>query len=150
MVEGPCTVKIGIPWPEPVPEVNVLRGPSHPAEVVGDGVLCVGVSDNIPDVIPESWTIVVTRPNGFIMSIVTLSLQEVVYVSSPLVVFTLSLGLMPIVPVLCTSEVSIDIAVAIAVFHFVTIIVTILTIIRVVIPTVIVVVVIAVIPVVVI
>ena len=60
VVKGPCIVEIGVPWPEPVPEVDILCGPSNPAEVMGDGMLCVCMSDDISYVIPERWTIVIS------------------------------------------------------------------------------------------
>ena len=47
VVEAPCLVKLCIPLPEPLPEIDILLGPGDPAKVLGNVMLCVLAGKNI-------------------------------------------------------------------------------------------------------
>ena len=86
---------------------------------MGNFVLYMSVRDHISYIIPERWAIVVGRPDSILVVSVALTLQEIVNVSGPFVIRTLTRCLMPVIPVLTTYEVSVDITVTISFFQLV-------------------------------
>ena len=115
MVKVPRAVEFTVPLPEPLPKVDILFGPRDPAEIVSNFVLLVLLRQNLTHSIHEGWAIaVVKRPNGIPVVRIIFTLQEVVDVTGPFIVFALASGVVPIVPILPAQECLIDVVVPVA------------------------------------
>ena len=83
---------------------------------MGNIVLYMSVRQHLSKIIPESSAIVISRPDSLLMVSIALTLQKIITVSCPFIVRPLACGLMPVVPVLSSYEVSVDIMVSITFF----------------------------------
>lgn len=116
VVESPSLVQLGVPQPEPLPEVNVLLSPGDPGQILSNVVLLVLTRENVDYPVFER-AIRVVGPHGLFMVAIALTREEIIDIARPnVVIFMLALGFVPGVPVLGANEFIVDVMISVALF----------------------------------